>query len=395
MVKAASTANANISNVAIVTVPQVSSVVITNATSLSATRHNSNRTSFAATVTFDGEPPAGSGVSVNKGVTWSVVSGNTPTLGTAFASNGLLVPLAETSRTIRIRATSIENTTKYAEADVKIPLIVDASKTSLKDKFGVEATDATGVTRTFNMLSQYIKEGGLGANTTKTDGTIKMGDYIDLASLYVGDHVSPGVGSINMGINSSVTSGTLLRLIVVGINSFNGKNGNNTPHVVFQFQNVPGTYFINRFATPTPHEYTHTNMRTYLSDKYMVGLKNAGVPESVLWPPVRKVWSGNESNFVTLIADLLWLPTAYEMGANDGTHPNQSETQDNQVRLSYYEGNASRRKKYNSSNDATSYWTASVWGYSRDCTVINSGGSVEGAIASDSNHGVAPAFCVY
>jgi hypothetical protein len=413
MVKATSTANANISYVAIVTVPQVSSVVINGGNPLSVKRGTTNF-QVAHNVSFDA-----STTGLETGVTWAIKS--TVKASSIHNNNGTLtVPRIETSRTIRIRATSKADTTKYAEVDVSIPLIVDASKTSLKEKFGVEEGGSDGVKRTFNLLSQYIKEGGVNGQSGTQTGMINLGDYIDLESLVVLAHISAGDGAIS--VNNDNITGTnekLLRIIVVGVNTYTQNPINaNTSHVVFQFKNIPGTYYRNN-SNVVP-DYATGPMRSYLTTKYLSGLTNAGVPVEVLWAPPRKVWNGNAT--LEPIQDLLWLPTSYEMGLtetwsgyNSKTGKTQLESSTNQVQLPYYNSNE-RRIKYGNYFQGDGgdkyYWTATVWNDrddswnylgsiiygTPDARVTDGSGKHPGELDWDmyyENNGVAPAFCVY
>jgi hypothetical protein len=119
---------------------------------------------------------------------------------------------------------------------------IDEDNPSIKVKFGIKAEGKMGVASTFNMLSYYIKGGGLSLDSN----VIHLGDWIDLeGGLSVeayngfGNFTAEDIAITPSSLPFANYEGKLLRLIVVGINSFNGKNGNNTPHVVFQFQNLP------------------------------------------------------------------------------------------------------------------------------------------------------------
>ena len=88
--------------------------------------------------------------------------------------------------------------------------------------------------------------------------------------------------------------GRLLRLTVVGINSFkrDGAAANNPgapDHVVFQFQNIP----VFRQMNPTDTNlvgYAGSEMRTYLIGNFLTGLKNAtGLTDAMLWAHTRYV----------------------------------------------------------------------------------------------------------
>jgi hypothetical protein len=141
------------------------------------------------------------------------------------------------------------------------PVVVNPSSPSIKEKFGIAATGTEGVTATFTALHEFIAGDGL----TDNPGTINLGDWIDLDTLTVAAY--NGEGSINGATNTDINPtrppfdgyvSKSLRLIVVGINSFEtGKGtdgtyeykGTATQHVVFQFQNLPVLRRMNQTAT--------------------------------------------------------------------------------------------------------------------------------------------------
>jgi hypothetical protein len=299
---------------------------------------------------------------------------------------------------------------------------------SLKQEFGVTSTGKQAVTDTFTEVSNFIKNGGLTSSQTR----IQLGDYIDLeAGLSVAAYGSgEGAGAFSISAaegSKAITTtasqsdnpnyrGALLRLIVVGINSFNGKNGNNKDHVVFHFQNIPVTRRMNSNDTNSGG-YAASEMRKYLtpvsgysdSGKFLTGLTNAGVPDSVLWAPKRMMSTEYSGSGTTQIEDKLWLPTEREMFGN-GLYSNSSaETAANQARLDYYynggTGAYSRRVKYssgsfNSSGAVTSngesayYWQASPYNSGPYfCGVHEHGHSGHYGNASGA-WGCVPAFCV-
>jgi hypothetical protein len=196
-------------------------------------------------------------------------------------------------------------------------------------------------------------------------------------------------------------SGKLLRLIVVGINSFKDINGNNaTPHIVFQFQNIPVEWRMDSTAT-NAGGYTASEMREYLSPvsgkdgsgKFLDGLKETGVHEAVLWTPRRAMATGNTGDAVTQIEDMLWLPTERGMFGSQFSSHTIYETEENQGRLEYYDSDE-RCIKYTSDDSARNYWGASPY-YSTNfsfCTVNDSG--VAGIYGASYVSGVAPAFSV-
>ncbi|GMO68613.1 MAG: hypothetical protein Ta2A_16890 [Treponemataceae bacterium] len=281
----------------------------------------------------------------------------------------------------------------------------DPANPDIKAKFGVSTAS-----QAFTKLHRLIS-GPKGAyDFTKV---IALGDYIDLPALAVAGYPideadtgsgSPGyaMGKINVTNDELSGHGRLLRLIVVGINSFNGINGNNTPHVVFQFQNVPVTHRMNASNTSVGG-YKESQMRSYLIYNFFAGLTDAGVPANLLWTPKRIVWNGflsgengasSANTVVDTIKDKIFLPTDWEMfGGNEASSPTY-ETVANQGRLDYYK-NADHRIKYNSSNAAAAYWLASPHftqkGYF--CNVRDNGDAAT-INASSPTRFVAPAFCI-
>jgi hypothetical protein len=272
---------------------------------------------------------------------------------------------------------------------------------SIKAKFLVTETEEDGVEATFNKLHAFIQAGGL----TIQPGTIQLGDWIDLeAGLAVEAY---GTGSDTGGFtaeNIDVTpmklpfdnyEGKTLRLIVVGINSFHSGNGqytitdnDNTPHVVFQFQNIPVRRRMNQTNTDAGG-YADSEMRLYLTMNFLDGLEDAGVPEDVLWAPVRYVASGTNGATSEILTDKLWLPTEREM-LQIRAYSADGETVANQAWLEYY-NDKSKRQKYSGSGFMP-YWLSSAasGGSSWFCIVDSSGSTASGTGA----FGVAPAFCV-
>jgi hypothetical protein len=297
-------------------------------------------------------------------------------------------------------------------SDMGLTLVSLPVPQDLKTRFGISTSGVPGVTDVFNALHDLISSPNAGDDFTTI---IQLGDWIDLDSLTVARYhtgteapddandsdsdTDRENGAINTS-NTDVTKGKLLRLIVVGINSFDGINGNNTPHVVFQFQNLPGTHRMNPTGTNVGG-YAASEMRAYLTGNFYTGLTAAGVPDAVVWAPIRQVWNGftqaeqnltaSTNTTVDTITDKFWLPTEWEMsGANTWS---VYEDSGNQARLDYYTDNASHIK-YNNSDAVWWYWKASPSsGFSTAfCMRYNGGG--DSHVSANSVAGVAPAFCV-
>ncbi|GMO40491.1 MAG: hypothetical protein Ta2F_16640 [Termitinemataceae bacterium] len=248
----------------------------------------------------------------------------------------------------------------------------------LSKKFKItpeDSTDKALVEASFNAVHNYIQK-IFDVDTTEAMSVIKLGDYIDLKYLNVaGDG---GSTSVNYGYINA-TSGLLL--IVIGINSFNAINDNNTPHVVFHFEDVPGKYRMNNTNDNTTG-YLGSAMREYIVNNFLTGLENAGVPDEVLWQPSRRV-GGDGST------DKLWLPTEWEMIGRRRNSFAIWENAGNQVSFTgYYKDDPARIK------NGEWYWLASPFSgwFSHFCTVY-SGGTAEGNFAIEAG-GCVPAFCV-
>jgi hypothetical protein len=299
--------------------------------------------------------------------------------------------------------------------------VPNRTNASIKNTFGISTTGTTGVTATFNAVHAYVS--GRSAAQLLSDNIIQRGDYIDLEAGMTVD----GTAVANTVL---LDHGTLLRLIVVGINSFNAYggeggstgnvnytgNGNGADaHLVFQFQNLPFEHNMNSTNTSVGG-YAGSALRKYLvptgdsgSGAFLTGLTNAGVPSSVLWAPKRYVWHGTGSTYADLIQDKLWLPTVREMvqkdplgivGGNDIVSNDTYETEANQAFFEYYTSIVSSRAKYRVVILTVplvvngGYWLASPHSASATnfCCILG-GGSSNYDVASGIS-GVAPAFCV-
>ncbi|GMO45946.1 MAG: hypothetical protein Ta2G_00930 [Termitinemataceae bacterium] len=276
---------------------------------------------------------------------------------------------------------------------------------NLAIKFDIIASGdptAAQVTATFNAVHNYVSDSNK-FNTTTTNSTsyIKLGDYIDLPSLVVtGDAGGGAINATNTDATaydtpaSRIPHGKLLRLIVVGINSFNDINGNNKSHVVFHFQNTPGTHRMNANMYVT-NEYLKSEMRTYIINNFLPGLLNAGVPDSVLWAPNRIVANkGIGTQFEQTITDKLWLPTEHEIfGSGPYSYGPYSvktiEKADNQASFTEFYKNDSDRRK------SRGYFLASPYSASQYFFCLVGGFGYSSYTYADTDSGFAPAFCVW
>jgi hypothetical protein len=218
-----------------------------------------------------------------------------------------------------------------------------------------------------------------------------LGDWIDLPRLSVqGD---AGGGAINTDNVDLGAKGKLLRLMVVGIDSFAAINRDAPAHVVFQFQNVPGTHRMNASNT-NAGGYRESEMRRYLTGNFLRGLVAAGVPEGVLYAPTRYIANGGKrATAADALADRLWPPTEWEVYSWSNT---TWETTANQARLEYYADSAAgnRWTKYDAKGGSIWWWEASPdAGSAAYFAAVGGAGYATGSSASAVG-GFAPAFCV-
>ncbi|MDR0527169.1 MAG: InlB B-repeat-containing protein, partial [Spirochaetaceae bacterium] len=280
--------------------------------------------------------------------------------------------------------------TLYAKWESAIP-IADANSADLMVKFGIKqagyslsSISTADVTNTFNTVKSYLAtQNSADVNPAAGLGVIKLGDYVELPSLRVAAYNSNG-GGINITSN---TGDGKLRLMVVGINPYYGKNGNTvTQHLVFQFKDYPGNGRINASGT-NAGGYAASEMRQYLINEYLPGLLTAGVPDSAIWAVKRMVANGGIATGADAIEDKLWLPTEREMFGSNTNSNSTHESDANQGRLGYYNDDVGRKK-------ANVYLTASP--YDGDyywCGITDNGQPIRW-INPDSSYGVAPAFAV-
>jgi hypothetical protein len=285
-----------------------------------------------------------------------------------------------------------------------MPIVVNKDSKSIKAKFDIEGPQSVKtVKKVFNTLHEFIQAGGL----EQFPDVIKTGDWIDLeggleVDAYGGQEGANG-GEILLDAGNGV-SNPELRLVVVGINSFRsgrGADGNyeetandGVDHVVFHFKGIPGKHRMNATGS-TDGGYAISEMRDYVTGNFLVGLRNAGVPEEVLWGPKRHVSAGMNGSGASVLSDLLWLPTARELYENnedynwpEGALAADGETAENQARLEYYTSDYSCEK----SGALTYYWLASVYPTEPWFCMSFSGTGV--ASSGNSGGGCAPAFCV-
>jgi hypothetical protein len=301
----------------------------------------------------------------------------------------------------------------YVATGKPVDDVAEITSGSIKEKFegSKDKTGTAGVDAAFKELSAFIQESGL--TDAETENLIKLGDWIDLdGGLEIAPYGDIGFKSgDNWNTPLSDSKGKLSRLIVVGINSFQSSSqpgyqypdgeGKPPAHVVFQFQNIPHRHRMSaKNGGSSEGGYPASEMREYLTGYFLAGLITAGVPDEVLWPPVRMVStriqsSDEEGNFLAQIKVKLWLPTAWEI-AGSKLNDVPDEMVNNQTQLAYYKSEGSR-VKYDTSNTAARYWLASTTTANDSAfVVVDSNGNMltDGDVSASDELGVAPAFCV-
>jgi hypothetical protein len=387
-VKAVSVGNPAISGTARVTVEDM------RVSFNSVTAYPSGNYRFRFVFAFDREIP---GLSANDITLWDGET-ETPLPGPLTENAGvyeaeLTLPGASWARDVRVAKPgyAIASSTRTVNHIEILWGIFEGA--SLRYHFGIDAEGYAGVWQTFQVLHAFIQGGGL---TDRPDFISLGGSHIDLEG---GLKVAAYPGSDgNGGGDFAIAGGNEApRLIVAGINSFNDKNQNNTPHLVFHFKNIPVTRRMNESNTNVGG-YRDSEMRKYLvpfdgdteSGAFLAGLEAAGVPLDVLWKPRRYV-SSRESDGPALIEDALWLPTEWEI-AGSHFYADTSENEENQAGLAYYTNDVARwEKEFNGS--AMEYWNASSpSAEGLFCNVAGNG--VPNRAPAVWAQGCVPAFCV-
>jgi hypothetical protein len=220
-------------------------------------------------------------------------------------------------------------------------------------------------------------------------GMVKIGDYVQLKSLSVATYG---------GVGTAISNVANLKVKVVGINPYKS-TGLNTDaakaHVVFQFEKVVTTRRMRAIG----NNYGGSEMQTYLTGNFYNGLKDAGVPDGVLWAVKRRIGthSGSED-----LSDKVFLPTLWEVTGGRGLYGEIGSNHTNeesgaQGRLSAYNTSYaadSSRVKYNLTSSATDWWLASGYSDSSSYFCYVTDGGHAGTTNAGSAGGLAPAFCV-
>ncbi|MDR0539807.1 MAG: DUF6273 domain-containing protein [Spirochaetaceae bacterium] len=331
----------------------------------------------------------------------------------------------EDGRKAFVRALGQAGAAKVTVIDVfgqDTPVSGKESTQDLMVKFGVKSSNysissitPSDVFSTFIRVSNYLKGKSTATvnSTTGSLGNITMGDYVNLKSLTVAAYNGNG-GNFDRTNTDLAGENESLRLMVVGINPYSGKNdnGTSTPHLIFHFR---GHMEQARMESTSTNEngYLGSEMRKYLtpvdgvpgSGNYWTALKASGVPESVVWKVSRRVANKGNADGTHTIEDYLWLPTEREMFGPSGSSYSPPfwsnttyETNTNQGYFAYYNSDAKRIKS--SDNRITvGYWLASPQYYyvsirDTDFCCANAIDGVNSGAFAIGRSSVVPAFAV-
>jgi hypothetical protein len=249
-----------------------------------------------------------------------------------------------------------------------------ANQQDLMVKFGIKSAgydgsfDTDDVAETFTAIKDYIGNTNpetAGEGKSMRLGAIKTNDYVQLK---VKVDAYNGAGAI-VGV---FYDGVVVKAEVVGINTYAGKNDNDSgAHVVFRIRTNPEHFDGHQRrmnATGTnAGGYGASEMRKYLTPeadvaggKYYAGLLAAGVPPAVFWKARRVI--GKTASTTEILEDSVFLPTEYEL---TGTNT-----------FSASESTGGRLNAFQTNEDIGWAWFASpaVTGDGRyyvDCTVSN------------------------
>jgi hypothetical protein len=399
------------------------------------------------------DAPQLSGTSVIATVNFSGAAAEKETFTVSLASAALGLDAA-ISQTIEAGALPSAKTLTFIlplEDVEDLTMSVSSHNASIKKTFGIPEDPGarTDETAAFNAVQDYLNS--VSAEDLVSEGKIRLGDYIDLDTLTVRrvpNQATPNPITTFIVNNAPISNwftdtsvayappyegseGAWLRIIVVGINSFNnraqgnanahpsytGANTGGKAHLVFQFQNVPMYGNMTRTTLPagnpgyaadllavTAGGWRTSTLRTYLAGSFLDGLVAAGVPEPVLFSLTRLVSNGAGAAGTQETTDKLWLPTELQM-FDSGDVAEAAETRANQARLEYYQNDLLRVKHYPKNSSVTPlrfltyhYWTSSpakiFYGTSRFSDVSLSGGKSVSGVTVSANMGVVPAFVI-
>ena len=264
----------------------------------------------------------------------------------------------------------------------------DSEDVARKQEFD-EATANTGSTEGRNLLTvlgvttvaeamEVLHERCNGEGVADFSG-LMIGDYLDLPSLTV--------DGTTYTWNATYQN---LRIVISGFNHYIhcGDTENTKNHILWTFKNVVLQRQMNSSNTNTGG-YNANAMKTYLDGVFALGLGSALGSSDYLYTISRAISKKGSTEWVR---NTVFLPTEVEV-FGVATYGDDQNTWNTNIQYPIYRDSSYYRcKKYNGSR---AWWWEATPGASNStdfCAVTNGGGS-DNPNASNSNGGVAPAFC--
>ena len=264
----------------------------------------------------------------------------------------------------------------------------DSEEVARKQEFD-EATANTGSTEGRNLLTvlgvttvaeamEVLHERCNGEGVADFSG-LMIGDYLDLPSLTV--------DGTTYTWNATYQN---LRIVISGFNHYIhcGDTENTKNHILWTFKNVVLQRQMNSSDTNTGG-YNASAMKTYLDGVFALGLGSALGSSDYLYTISRAISRKGSTEWAR---NTVFLPTEVEVFGVATYGDDQNEWNTNIQYPIYRDSSYYRCKKYNGSRawwwEATPYASNSAY----FCYVGYNGNSSDSG-ASDSNGGVAPAFC--
>lgn len=264
----------------------------------------------------------------------------------------------------------------------------DSEDVARKQEFD-EATANTGSTEGRNLLTvlgvttvaeamEVLHERCNGEGVADFSG-LMIGDYLDLPSLTV--------DGTTYTWNATYQN---LRIVISGFNHYIhcGDTENTKNHILWTFKNVVLQRQMNSSDTNTGG-YNASAMKTYLDGVFALGLGSALGSSDYLYTISRAISKKSSTEWVR---NTVFLPTEVEVFGVATYGDDQNAWNTNIQYPIYRDSSYYRCKKYNGSR---AWWweaTPTASHSTAFCGVGGIGGSHNG-LASDSNGGVAPAFC--
>ena len=264
----------------------------------------------------------------------------------------------------------------------------DSEEVARKQEFD-EATANTGSTEGRNLLTvlgvttvaeamEVLHERCNGEGVADFSG-LMIGDYLDLPSLTV--------DGTTYTWNATYQN---LRIVISGFNHYIhcGDTENTKNHILWTFKNVVLQRQMNSSDTNTGG-YNASAMKTYLDGVFALGLGSALGSSDYLYTISRAISRKGSTEWAR---NTVFLPTEVEVFGVATYGDDQNEWNTNIQYPIYRDSSYYRCKKYNGSR--AWWWKATpIASNSTNFCGVYANGISGAGIASDSNGGVAPAFC--